>query len=65
MALDSDNVKAITKLVSAFRDDLAALHDPQTSEAVVRQEYIDPFWTGSRLGHGQRRATARTPRKTC
>jgi predicted type IV restriction endonuclease len=27
-----------------FRANLTDLRDPQTSEAVVRQEYIDPFW---------------------
>ena len=44
MASDADNVKSIDGLVSGFRANLAALRDPQTSEAVVRQEYIDPFW---------------------
>ena len=44
MASDTDNLKSITKLVSGFRENLTALRDPQTSEAVIRQEYIDPFW---------------------
>jgi type I site-specific restriction endonuclease len=44
MASDSIDVKPIADLVVGFRANLTDLHDPQTSEAVVRQEYIDPFW---------------------
>jgi len=44
MASDSYEVKSISDLVSGFRANLTELRDPQTSEAVVRQEYIDPFW---------------------
>ena len=45
MALDTHDLKAITELVAGFCANLTALRDPQTSEAVVRHEYIDPFWT--------------------
>ena|GEM_PF-110509 len=34
----------IGELVHAFSTSIRALRDPQTLEAVVRQEYIDPFW---------------------
>ncbi len=44
MASDTDSVRSIAGLVAGFRANLAALRDPQTSEAVIRQEYIDPFW---------------------
>jgi hypothetical protein len=44
MASDIRDVTAITDLVAGFRENLRDLRDPQTSEAVVRQEYIDPFW---------------------
>jgi hypothetical protein len=44
MASDPFEVRSITDLVAAFRASLIELRDPQTSEAVVRQEYIDPFW---------------------
>jgi predicted type IV restriction endonuclease len=42
--LDTDKLKSVADLVAGFRAHLADLRDPQTSEAVVRQEYIDPFW---------------------
>lgn len=38
------SLDAIARLVSGFREHVVALREPQTSEAVVRQEYIDPFW---------------------
>ncbi len=44
MAMDAHDLKAITDLVAGFRANITALRDPQTSEAVVRNEYIDPFW---------------------
>src|SRR5258706_13089481 len=34
----------VDALVQGFRANLHGLHDSQTLEAVVRQEYIDPFW---------------------
>lgn len=40
-----DDLSAIQTLVQGFRANLAQLRDPQTSEAVVRQEFIDPFWS--------------------
>ena len=43
MESNSSDVK-LADLVAGFRANLTALRDPQTSEAVVRQEYIDPFW---------------------
>ena len=39
------NIKQIKSLVEGFRANLRSLFDEQTSEAVIRQEYIDPFWT--------------------
>jgi len=33
------------ELVEGFRVNLRSLRDEQTPEAVIRQEYIDPFWT--------------------
>jgi type I restriction-modification system DNA methylase subunit len=44
MASDIGDVASIADLVAGFRENLRDLRDPQTSEAVVRQEYIDPFW---------------------
>jgi len=44
MGSDSGGVKSIAELVAGFRENLSDLRNPQTSEAVVRQEYIDPFW---------------------
>ncbi len=44
MASDTYDLRLITELVSGFRANLTDLRAPQTSEAVVRQEYIDPFW---------------------
>jgi type I restriction-modification system DNA methylase subunit len=44
MALNTENTAIIRDLVSGFRANLGGLRDAQTSEAVVRQEYIDPFW---------------------
>ena len=44
MESDTNDVKSIADLVAGFRANLTALRDPQTTEAVVRQEYIDPFW---------------------
>jgi type I restriction-modification system DNA methylase subunit len=41
--LDTDKLKSVADLVAGFRAHLADLHDPQTSEAAVRREYIDPF----------------------
>ncbi len=41
---DQDARKLITELVHAFSTNIRTLRDPQTLEAVVRQEYIDPFW---------------------
>jgi hypothetical protein len=40
----SNDIKSIADLVAGFRANLTALRDPQTTEAVVRQEYVDPFW---------------------
>ena len=37
-------IEQISSLVEGFRANLRSLYDEQTSEAVVRQEYIDPFW---------------------
>jgi hypothetical protein len=42
--MENRAVKAVADLVSGFRANLAALRDPQASEAVIRSEYIDPFW---------------------
>ncbi len=39
-----DSVSEIASLVVGFRTNLSSLCDEQVSEAVVRQEYIDPFW---------------------
>jgi type I restriction-modification system DNA methylase subunit len=44
MAMDNRAGKAVAELVSGFRANLAALRDPEASEAVVRSEYVDPFW---------------------
>lgn len=44
MASDHRDDNSIVDLVAAFRENLRDLGGPQTSEAVVRQEYIDPFW---------------------
>jgi len=32
-------------LIEGFRENLRSLYDENTPEAVIRQEYIDPFWT--------------------
>jgi len=41
-----DQKKAELKLlIEGFRDNLRSLYDENTPEAVIRQEYIDPFWT--------------------
>ncbi|HZL36822.1 MAG TPA: Eco57I restriction-modification methylase domain-containing protein [Tepidisphaeraceae bacterium] len=42
---NADPLAHITALVQGFRQNLPALKDAGTLEAVVRQEYIDPFWT--------------------
>ena len=34
----------IAELIHGFSTNIRTLRDPQTLEAVVRQEYIDPFW---------------------
>lgn len=39
--LDTAQIEA---LVNGFRENLHSLRDQQTPEAVIRQEYIDPFW---------------------
>ena len=39
------NLRAMNKLVEGFRINLRSLRDEQTPEAVIRQEYIDAFWT--------------------
>jgi len=44
MASDHPDARSIADLVAGFRQNLGDLRDPQTSEAAVRQEYIDPFW---------------------
>jgi len=44
MGPDVVDVASIANLVAGFRENLRDLRDPRTSEAVVRQEYIDPFW---------------------
>lgn len=38
------NIEQLKSLVEGFRTNLRSLHEPQTLEAVIRQEYIDPFW---------------------
>ncbi len=38
------SVDPIRRLVAGFSENILALRDPQTSEAVIRNEYIDPFW---------------------
>ena len=38
------NTEQIKELVQGFRANLRNLRDEQTPEAVIRQEYIDPFW---------------------
>src|SRR5665213_2693698 len=42
---NADPLNQISALVQGFRENLPALKDAGTLEAVVRQEYIDPFWT--------------------
>jgi hypothetical protein len=44
MTAAAETIEAVRKLVEGFRANLSALRDPQTVEAVVRSEYIDPFW---------------------
>jgi hypothetical protein len=39
------HLREMNKLVEGFRVNLRNLRDEQTPEAVIRQEYIDPFWT--------------------
>ncbi|MBN1788772.1 MAG: Eco57I restriction-modification methylase domain-containing protein [Sedimentisphaerales bacterium] len=39
-----NNLQKINKLVDGFRVNFRNLRDEQISEAVIRQEYIDPFW---------------------
>jgi hypothetical protein len=39
------HLREMNKLVEGFRVNLQSLRDEQTPEAVIRQEYIDPFWT--------------------
>jgi type I restriction-modification system DNA methylase subunit len=43
-AFDKD-LRKMNELVEGFRINLRSLRDEQTPEAVIRQEYIDPFWT--------------------
>jgi type I restriction-modification system DNA methylase subunit len=38
-------LRKMNELVEGFRINLRGLRDEQTPEAVIRQEYIDPFWT--------------------
>lgn len=38
------NLRKMNELVEGFRVNLRSLRDEQTPEAVIRQEYIDPFW---------------------
>jgi len=38
------NIEQIKSLIQGFRANLPSFRDEQTPEAVVRQEYIDPFW---------------------
>ncbi len=38
------SLEDINSLVEGFRSNLRNLHDENTLEAVIRQEYIDPFW---------------------
>jgi type I site-specific restriction endonuclease len=38
-------LRIMNDLVEGFRVNLRSLCDEQTPEAVIRQEYIDPFWT--------------------
>ena len=38
------NIEQLKSLIEGFRSNLRSLHEPQTLEAVIRQEYIDPFW---------------------
>jgi predicted type IV restriction endonuclease len=44
VAEPATDIDLITNLVDGFRKNLPALRGPQTLEAVVRQEYIDPLW---------------------
>ncbi|MGB3195962.1 MAG: N-6 DNA methylase [Phycisphaerae bacterium] len=37
-------IEQVKKLVQGFRVNLKNLRDEKISEAVIRQEYIDPFW---------------------
>ena len=39
------HLRETNKLVEGFRVNLQSLRDEQTPEAVIRQEYIDAFWT--------------------
>ena len=41
---DEDGRRLISELVQGFSTNIRTLRDPQTLEAVVRQEYLDPFW---------------------
>lgn len=38
------SMASIKKLVNGFREHILALRAPQTLEATIRHEYIDPFW---------------------
>lgn len=42
--MDENGRNLISELVHGFSTNIRTLRDPQTLEAVVRQEYIDPFW---------------------
>jgi hypothetical protein len=34
----------VERLIAGFRENWTTLRDPQTLEAVIRREYLDPFW---------------------
>lgn len=34
----------VARLVDAYRSRLCELRSPATSEAVIRQEFLDPYW---------------------
>ena len=38
------SIRQAERLVTGFRANLKSLHESRTSEAVIRSEYIDPFW---------------------
>ena len=46
MATDSQrlNCNVVKELVQVFTANIQWLKSDETSEAVIRQEYIDPFW---------------------